>query len=34
LKSHPQYEVAQQMKAGGNVVAFEIKGGIEGAYFF
>jgi len=30
LKSHPQYEIAKkQMKAGGNVVAFEIKGGIE-----
>ncbi|MCQ0110622.1 O-succinylhomoserine sulfhydrylase [Zhouia amylolytica] len=30
LKSHPQYEVARkQMKLGGNIVAFEIKGGIE-----
>lgn len=30
LKSHPQYHVAKkQMKAGGNIVAFEIKGGIE-----
>jgi len=30
LKSHPQYEIAKrQMKAGGNIVAFEIKGGIE-----
>jgi O-succinylhomoserine sulfhydrylase len=30
LKSHPQYSVAQQqMKLGGNIVAFEIKGGIE-----
>jgi len=30
LKSHPQYEIARkQMKLGGNVVAFEIKGGIE-----
>lgn len=30
LKSHPQYEVAKkQMRLGGNVVAFEIKGGIE-----
>ncbi len=29
LKSHPQYEVAKkQMKLGGNIVAFEIKGGI------
>ncbi|WP_178986109.1 trans-sulfuration enzyme family protein [Winogradskyella helgolandensis] len=30
LKSHPQYELAKkQMKAGGSIVAFEIKGGIE-----
>lgn len=30
LKSHPQYEIAKkQMKAGGNIVAFELKGGIE-----
>ena len=30
LKSHSQYEVAKkQMKLGGNIVAFEIKGGIE-----
>ncbi|SDR68145.1 O-succinylhomoserine sulfhydrylase [Polaribacter sp. KT25b] len=30
LQSHPQYEVAKnQMKLGGNIVAFEIKGGIE-----
>ena len=30
LKSHPQYKVAiNQMKLGGNIVAFEIKGGIE-----
>ena len=30
LKSHPQYEIAKkQMKLGGNVIAFEIKGGIE-----
>ena len=30
LKSHPQYEVAKkQMKKGGNIVAFEVKGGIE-----
>jgi len=36
LKSHPRYEVAQkQMKAGGTVVAFEVKGGIEsGKRFF
>jgi O-succinylhomoserine sulfhydrylase len=30
LKSHPQYEIAKrQMKQGGNVVAFEVKGGVE-----
>ena len=30
LKSHPQYDVAKkQMKLGGNVVAFELKGGIS-----
>ena len=30
LKSHPQYQIAlKQMKLGGNIVAFEIKGGIE-----
>lgn len=30
LKTHPQYEVAKkQMKLGGNIVAFEVKGGIE-----
>lgn len=30
LKSHPQYGIAKkQMKKGGNIVAFEIKGGIE-----
>jgi O-succinylhomoserine sulfhydrylase len=30
LKSHPQYKVAkQQMSLGGNIVAFEIKGGID-----
>jgi O-succinylhomoserine sulfhydrylase len=30
LKSHPQYDIAkQQMKLGGTVVAFEIKGGID-----
>ena len=29
LKSHPQYELAkQQMKLGGNVIAFEVKGGV------
>lgn len=36
LKSHPQYEVARkQMSAGGSIVAFEIKGGLEaGKKFF
>lgn len=35
LKSHPSYEVAKkQMKRGGNIVAFEIKGGIEGGRNF
>jgi O-succinylhomoserine sulfhydrylase len=30
LQSHPQYEIAKkQMLLGGNIVAFEIKGGIE-----
>jgi O-succinylhomoserine sulfhydrylase len=30
LKTHPQYKLAKkQMKLGGNIVAFEIKGGIE-----
>lgn len=30
LKSHPQYDVAKkQMKLGGSIVAFEIKGGID-----
>jgi len=30
LPSHPQYEIAKkQMKAGGGIVCFEIKGGIE-----
>lgn len=35
LKSHSSYEVAiKQMKLGGNIVAFEIKGGIEGGRNF
>jgi len=35
LKSHPQYEVAKkQMKLGGNIVAFEIKGGVEAGQRF
>jgi O-succinylhomoserine sulfhydrylase len=30
LKSHPQYEIAvKQMKSGGGIVCFELKGGIE-----
>jgi len=35
LKSHPSYEIAKkQMKLGGNIVDFEIKGGIEGGRNF
>ena len=35
LKSHPQHEIAkQQMKLGGNIVAFEIKGGIDAGRTF
>ncbi|MEW7277215.1 aminotransferase class I/II-fold pyridoxal phosphate-dependent enzyme [Aquimarina sp. 2201CG1-2-11] len=35
LKSHPQYEVAKkQMKLGGSMVAFEVKGGVEGGKTF
>jgi len=30
LKSHPQYEIAKkQMKLGGSIIAFEVKGGID-----
>jgi len=30
LKSHPQYEIARkQMKLGGNIIAFQVKGGLE-----
>ena len=30
LKSHPQYEIAKkQMKLGGNIIAIDVKGGIE-----
>lgn len=30
LKSHPQYDIAiKQMKAGGGIVCFEVKGGVE-----
>ena len=35
LKSHPSYEIAKsQMKAGGNIVTLEVKGGIEGGRNF
>lgn len=35
LPSHPQYELAQkQMKAGGGIVTFEVKGGKERAFRF
>lgn len=35
LRSHPQYEVAKkQMKQGGSIVAFEVKGGVEGGRRF
>ena len=35
LKSHPQYEIAKkQMSLGGNIVAFEIKGGIDAGRAF
>ncbi|WP_299255816.1 aminotransferase class I/II-fold pyridoxal phosphate-dependent enzyme [uncultured Aquimarina sp.] len=35
LKSHPQYEVAKkQMKLGGNIVAFEVKNGVDGGKTF
>lgn len=35
LPSHPQHDLAMsQMSAGGNIVAFEVKGGKEGAFRF
>ncbi|CDF78064.1 cystathionine gamma-lyase / O-succinylhomoserine sulfhydrylase [Formosa agariphila KMM 3901] len=35
LKSHPQYDIAKkQMKQGGNIIAFEVKGGVEGGRAF
>jgi len=35
LKSHPKYEVAKkQMRLGGNIIAFEVKGGLEGGRAF
>jgi O-succinylhomoserine sulfhydrylase len=34
-KTHPQYEIAKkQMKRGGNIIAFEVKGGLEGGQRF
>jgi O-succinylhomoserine sulfhydrylase len=35
LKSHPKYDIAKkQMKLGGNIVVFEVKGGIESGRAF
>ena len=35
LKSHPKHEIAKkQMRLGGNIIAFEVKGGIEGGRNF
>ena len=35
LPSHPQYEIAKkQMKLGGNIIAFEIKGGLQAGRTF
>ena len=35
LPSHPQYEIAKkQMRKGGNIISFEIKGGIESGRVF
>ncbi len=35
LRSHPQYEIAKkQMKLGGNIIAFEVKGGIDAGRTF
>ncbi|MGB0656491.1 MAG: trans-sulfuration enzyme family protein, partial [Flavobacteriaceae bacterium] len=35
LSSHPQYEIAKkQMRKGGNIISFEIKGGIEAGRVF
>ena len=34
-KNHPQYQIAKkQMKRGGNIIAFEVKGGLEGGQRF
>ena len=35
LPTHPQYELAKkQMKRGGNIIAFEVKGGLKGGQQF
>lgn len=35
LKSHPQYAIAKkQMKRGGNIIAFEVRGGVDGGRNF
>ncbi|MGB5418989.1 trans-sulfuration enzyme family protein [Algibacter sp.] len=35
LKSHPKYDIAKkQMRLGGNIVAFEVAGGLEGGRLF
>lgn len=35
LKSHPKYDIAKkQMLLGGNIIAFEVKGGLEGGRTF
>lgn len=35
LKSHPKYNIAKkQMRLGGNIIAFEVKGGLEGGRSF
>jgi len=35
LKSHPRYDLAKkQMKLGGNIVSFELKGGLEAGHEF
>ncbi len=35
LKSHPKYDIAKkQMRLGGNIIAFEVEGGIEGGRLF
>lgn len=35
LSSHPQYDLAKkQMKRGGNIIAFEVEGGLKGGQQF